>query len=211
MRTALSCNWNGFEQLRMTCINYPKYGNGNVEVDEMTKSLCDFIADQINNYPNGRGGVFRFGMFSIDWNFTFGEHTGATPDGRFAHEMLSKNMTASTGMDRNGVTALINSVSKIDYTKIPNGTVLDLTLHTSATNGENGLLSMIGLIKTYMKLGAMAIHINVLDANILKKAQMKPEDYPTLQIRVCGWNAYFVNLSKKEQDDFIRKAENNNE
>jgi pyruvate-formate lyase len=56
-----------------------------------------------------------------------------------------------------------------------------------------------------MKLGAMAIHINVLDANILKKAQMKPEDYPTLQIRVCGWNAYFVNLSKKEQDDFIKR------
>jgi pyruvate-formate lyase len=45
------------------CINYPKYGNGNVEVDEMTKSLCDFIADQINNYPNGRGGVFDLVCF----------------------------------------------------------------------------------------------------------------------------------------------------
>jgi len=25
---------------------------------------------------------------------------------------------------------------------------------------------------------------------------------------VCGWNAYFVNLSKAEQDAFIRQAEN---
>jgi len=27
-------------------------------------------------------------------------------------------------------------------------------------------------------------------------------------VRVCGWNAYFVNLSKAEQDDFIKQAEN---
>jgi len=29
-----------------------------------------------------------------------------------------------------------------------------------------------------------------------------------LQVRVCGWNAYFVNLSKTEQDCFIMQAEN---
>ena len=43
----------------------------------------------------------------------------------------------------------------------------------------------------------------------LKKAQQDPEKYKNLQVRVCGWNAYFVNLSKPEQDAFIRQAENN--
>ena len=49
---------------------------------------------------------------------------------------------------------------------------------------------------------------NIFDAEVLKKAQANPEQYKNLQVRVCGWNAYFVNLSKAEQDGFIRQAEN---
>jgi pyruvate-formate lyase len=41
----------------------------------------------------------------------------------------------------------------------------------------------------------------------LKKAQQDPEKYKNLQVRVCGWNAYFVNLSRTEQDCFIKQAE----
>lgn len=207
MREAIANNWQGYEKLRLHALRCPKYGNGDKEADNLSVDLCDFLADNINNKPNGRGGVFRFGMISIDWCYTFGKDTEATPDGRFAGEPLSKNTSATTGMDNNGVTALINSVSKIDYTKFPNGTVLDLILHSSATRGESGLLAMIGLIRKYMTDGGFAVHINVMDANVLRSAQLKPEDYPTLQVRVCGWNAYFVDLSKKEQDDFIIKAE----
>ena len=41
-----------------------------------------------------------------------------------------------------------------------------------------------------------------------KAAQKNPEKYANLQVRVCGWSAYFVNLSKAEQDAFIQQAEN---
>ena len=34
-----------------------------------------------------------------------------------------------------------------------------------------------------------------------------PEKYSTLQERVCGWNEYFVKLSKVKQDMFIKQCE----
>ena len=110
-------------------------------------------------------------------------------------------------MDKNGITTLISSASKIDYTKFPNGSVLDFLLHPSAVQGENGLEAFYNLVKTYFDLGGMAVHGNVFSSDVLKAAQADPKKYSTLQVRVCGWNAYFVNLSRPEQDDFIRKSE----
>ena len=54
------------------------------------------------------------------------------------------------------------------------------------------------------------MHGNVFDSEMLKQAQACPENYKNLQVRVCGWNAYFVNLSKAEQDAFIKQSELNN-
>ena len=51
------------------------------------------------------------------------------------------------------------------------------------------------------------MHINVFDAETLRAAQREPEKYRDLQIRVCGWNVLFNNISKPEQDGFIRQAE----
>lgn len=204
----LKNNWDGQEKLRLICQNkFPRYGNGNAEADELSVKLATEICDYINGRPNARGGVYRCGGFSIDACEFFGEVTGALPDGRFAGQVLSKNMCAVIGADRGGVTALIRSVTKIDYTKMPNGTVLDIVLHETAVQGSEGMDAMLQLLKTYLQLGGLAIHFNVLNPSLLKEAQLYPQKYSTLQIRLCGWNVYFVNLSKEEQECFIRRAE----
>ena len=131
----------------------------------------------------------------------------ATPDGRKAGESLSKNLCAVSATDRGGITALINSVTKIDLSDFPNGSVLDVVLHPSAVQGEDGLSAVYGIVKTYFAKGGFAVHGNVFDASELRNAQEDPEKYATLQVRVCGWNAYFVNLSKAEQEEFIKQAE----
>ncbi len=202
-------DWQGNEKLRLYARSIPeKYGNNEPVTDALTVDLCQFIADQINNRPNGRGGVFKASLFSIDHGFTLGKKTMATPDGRHAGEANSKNLCATPAMDRKGITALINSVTKIDQTAFPNGVVLDVVLHPSAVSGEDGLMAFLGILKTYFAKGGMAMHGNVFDASLLRAAQATPEKYQTLQVRVCGWNAYFVNLSKMEQDAFITQAEN---
>ena len=86
---------------------------------------------------------------------------------------------------------------------MPNGSVLDLTLHSSAVRGEDGLGALVATLDTFMRLGGMAIQYNVLDASVLREAQRDPERYPNLQVRRCGWNVLFSTLSREEQDEFI--------
>ncbi len=204
----LKNDWAGNEKLRLIAKSIPeKYGNGNPTADAVTKDFTDFCASLITNRPNGRGGVFKAANFSIDTFVSFGAKTMATPDGRHAGEILSKNLCATVGQDKNGVTALISSVTKIDHSRFPNGTVLDVVLHPSAVAGEEGLSAFYSLLKTYIAKGGFALHGNVFSAEELKKAQKDPEKYKNLQVRVCGWNAYFVNLSRTEQDAFIKQAE----
>lgn len=205
----LKNNWKDNEKLRRMTIKLPeKYGNSNVLADEIAKDISDFAAEITNNHPNGRGGVFKAALFSIDFCFFTGKKTMATPDGRYAGEPLSKNLCASTAMDRNGITALVNSVTKMDHSKFPTGSVLDIVLHPSAVSGEDGLEAFYGILKTYFEKGGFAMHGNIFDASTLRKAKENPHLYKNLQVRVCGWNAYFVNLSKEEQDAFIAQAEN---
>ena len=201
-------NWDGAEKLRLLATKTPeKYGNGNDAADALAVELSDYCASLVNNVPNARGGVFKASLFSIDRCFYCAPLTMATPDGRKCGEALSKNLCASFGMDKKGVLALISSVAKMDHAKFPNGSVLDVVLHPSAVKGEDGMEAFVGLLKTYFSKGGFAMHGNVFSADDLRAAQKDPERYATLQVRVCGWNAYFVNLTKEEQNSFIKQAE----
>ena len=205
----LNRDWEGAEMLHREILQkLPRYGNGIAEVDQLTAQLVDFVASCVNGQPNGRGGVFRLGLFSIDYRLSFGARTGATIDGRRNGEMLAKNMCAVTAMDKEGITALIKSVTSIDYRKVPDGTVLDTMLHSSAVEGESGLRAMHALLKTYMEYGGFAIQFNVLSPEVLHAAQKEPEKYATLQVRLCGWNVYFTELSREQQDELIKQCEN---
>ena len=204
----LRSNWSGNEKTRAAVLHLKeKYGNNNPTADALTVEFAEFCASLVNHKPNGRSGVFKAALFSIDHCFYIGKRTMATPDGRRTGEPLSKNLCATVGMDKQGVTALINSATKMDHADFPTGSVLDIMLHPSAVSGEDGLEAFYGILMTYLKKGGFAMQGNVFDTKVLKDAQISPEKYQNLQVRVCGWNAYFVNLSKTEQDCFIRQAE----
>lgn len=205
---ALDANWEGEEILRLRIMrDREKFGNDCHGPDALAREITDEIAQIINNTANERGGTFCAGLNSIHHCIRFGAATGALPDGRHAGEPLSKNLSAVTGMDRDGVTALINSVTAIDFTQFPNGSVLDVLLHPSAVQGEEGLEALVGLIRGYFAQGGFGIQFNIFDAAILRDAQEHPERHANLQVRVCGWNVYFVNLSEIEQEMFIEQAE----
>ncbi len=208
-RKVLAGNWRGHEKLRRRIRSCAKrYGNGDPEADALTRKISDMVGDSITGKPNGRGGVFKAGFFSINHNVRYGKKCGATPDGRCSGDTISKNLCPGPGMEFGGITAIIKSVAtSIDAVKFPNGTVLDIVFHPSAVSGEDGLLAMLGVYKTFFKLGGFAMHCNVFDPSVLRDAQEHPENYQNLQVRVCGWNVFFVHLSKAEQDDFIRQAE----
>lgn len=203
----LKSDWKNHEVLRLTIKNkFPKFGMDNDDTDKIAKDVADVLSDAVSGKPNAKGGVYRLGLLSIDWRWDFGKKTGASADGRHAGETLSQNTSASFGADKNGATAHLLSVAKIDTSKTPNGTIVDIDLHSSAVRGENGLKAFFSTLKTYFSLGGFAVHYNVLDTEVLKDAKLNPEKYPNLQVRLCGWNVLFSTLSEKEKDEFIERS-----
>jgi len=208
LNAALKSDWKDQELLRLRLRRDPdKWGNNRALPDAVCRAICDCFAGRVNRTPNARGGRFKAALFTIDFNYYYGQRLGATADGRRAGEPISRNTGASSAMDRSGVTALIASVTKLDLRQFPTGSVLDLMLHPTAVAGAEGLEAFARLVETYFQKGGFAIHGNVLDAAVLRAAQKDPQAYSNLQVRVCGWNVYFVNLSRAEQDEFIARAE----
>ncbi len=209
LKSALDADWQGYEELRtMALKSKHKYGNGDEETDIYAEAMAAYYANKVNNRPNARGGVYKAIMHSAMQFVWQGSCTGATPDGRHAGDENSKNASPSVGMDRNGVTALINSVLKTKPYLYPESHCLDVMLHPSAVSGDEGLAVMKALLMTYLKGGGLAMQINVFNTETLKDAQLHPEKYQNLQVRVCGWNVLWNNLSKKEQDAYILRSEN---
>ena len=209
----MDTNWEGHEDLRHEILSDPdKYGSGSELADGLTVRLCKYFASTVNGKPNSRGtamgrGFWKIGTLSIDKNVRYGKLMKATPDGRLAGEPLSKNMSSVIGMDRGGITTFLRSVAKIDFTDFPHSGMVDVVLHPSTVSGERGLIVLRGLVRAYFRLGGHSIQFNIFDSKTLRAAQADPDRYKNLQIRVCGWNVYFVELEKVLQDSFIREAE----
>ena len=209
LRDALRANWEGYESLRLKAQRHsPKYGNGHAVADDITAKLGRFISDQVNLRPDVRGGFHICALHAALHYVRSGRITGATPDGRKAGEEMSKNASPTMGMDTNGVTALINSVTALDSALFPGDFPLDVMLHPSTVAGDEGLAVMRALLKTFMDKNGAIIQFNIFDAETLIDAQKRPEKYEHLQVRVCGWNVRFNDLSRVEQDAFIRRAMN---
>lgn len=203
----LKSNWSGKEYFRLLIKNkYPKFGQGDIGTDAIAKRIVDVLSDTVSCKPNAKGGKWRLGLFSINWRWDFGKKTAASADGRLCTDTLSQNTSASFGADKEGATAHLISVSRLDSSKTPNGAIVDIDLHSSAVRGQNGIEALAASLKTYFELGGFAVHYNVLDTDILKDAKQNPEKYPTLQVRLCGWNVLFSSLSEKEKDEFIARS-----
>jgi len=210
LKAVLDADWQGHEALRVKMLNGKhKYGNGLDAVDEYAATLARFLGNKINMRPNSRGGFYLASMHTPPrYYLTHGRKTGATPDGRRAGEEISKNVSPTMGMDVNGVTALIRSATRLDSAMHPGDFPLDVMLHPATVAGDEGLAAVRVLLNTYMDRHGVAIQFNVFDAQTLIDAQSHPERYRGLQVRVCGWNVHFTDLTREEQDLFIRRAQN---
>lgn len=207
LASALQDDWRGHEMLREYArAKLPKWGNNHPGVDALARAVCDLVTGFFNHEPNGKGATFQAGLWSIDKNREFGRLTGALPDGKLAGAELSKNLGASIGQDRRGVTALIHSAAGLDHTEFADGSVLDLTLHPSAVAGDDGAEVIVGLLRAYFAKGGLAAHFNIFDADTLRRAQREPERHAHIQVRVCGWNHRFVDLTAEAQEAFIATA-----
>ena len=54
------------------------------------------------------------------------------------------------------------------------------------------------------------IQFNVITADTLRDAQLHPENYRDLIVRVAGYSDYFNDLSQELQDEIIHRTEHTN-
>lgn len=205
----MSVNWEGHEELRLRMLrSRRKWGNNDPEANALGVELIECFASQLNGRPNSRGGIFLACGHCARQYIVLGEKTGATPDGRKAGEEMSKNLSPTMGVDTEGATALVATLAASDVAKLPGDYPLDMMLHPSVCQGEKGLKAMRSIVEVFHRNGGAVIQFTVFSAEELRDAQKHPEKYENLQVRVCGWNVRWNDLSKTEQDAYILRAEN---
>ena len=205
----MAADWKGHEKLRLRMLRSKrKWGNNDPEANALGAELINCFASKVNGKPNSRGGIFLASGHSARMYLNFAEKTGATPDGRKAGDELSKNLSPTMGADTEGATALVATLASSDVTKLPGDYPLDMMLHPSVCEGEKGLQAMKTLVRLFHRNGGSVIQFTVFSAEELRDAQKHPEKYENLQVRVCGWNVRWNDMTRKEQDAYIRRAEN---
>ncbi|MFC2164619.1 trans-4-hydroxy-L-proline dehydratase [Acidobacteriota bacterium] len=207
LHIALRRNFRGLEPLRQRFLNLtPKFGNDDDYADQVMQSIFNAYYDAVNGRPNTKGGHYRINMLPTTVHVYFGNVVGATPDGRKAGEPLSEGVSPVQGADRNGPTAVIKSVAKMDHLRT-GGTLLNQKFTPHLLEDEEGINKVAHLIRSYFKLDGHHIQLNVVRAETLRKAQANPEKYRDLIVRVAGYSDYFVDLGPDLQDEIIRRTE----
>jgi len=207
MMKALDSNFIGFEQVQYEMIyNTPKYGNDDDYADHLAVAVFDIFYDAVNGRPTPRGGIHRINMLPTTSHVYFGSVIDATPDGRNAGKPLSEGISPSQGVDKNGPTSVIKSASKIDHLRT-GGTLLNQKFSPSFFEDEDSYTNLTALIRSYFSLDGHHIQFNVVNAETLKDAQIHPELYRDLIVRVAGYSDYFNDLGEDLQNEIIERTE----
>ncbi|PEX82681.1 formate C-acetyltransferase [Klebsiella sp. KG9] len=196
------------EKIRARLINrFEKYGNDIDEVDNISADLLRFYCKEVERYQNPRGGHFTPGSYTVSAHVPLGSVVGATPDGRLAGEQLADGgLSPMLGQDAQGPTAVLKSVSKLDNYLLSNGTLLNVKFTPATLAGDSGLNKLADFLQAFTRLKLQHIQFNVVNADTLREAQQRPQDFAGLVVRVAGYSAFFVELSQEIQDDIIRRT-----
>ena len=205
--SAMQNNFDGAEALRLKLWNKtPFFGNDDDRADDIMRRVYDSLLTAIDGRPNTKGTAYHLNMLSTTCHVYFGKMLGASANGRLAHLPESDGTSPSHGADRNGPTAVVKSLSKMDQIK-SGGTLLNQRFLPGVLKSDQDLDKLCQLVRTYFRLGGHHIQFNVVDTATLRQAQAKPEEYRNLLVRVAGYSDFFVDLDLDHQEEIIRRTE----
>ncbi len=193
--------------IRKALLAAPKFGNDEDEVDEICKKLYAIIPEKMQKFKPLRGGQFGCTAQTVVMNVKDGEVIGAMPDGKKNHEYLADNLSPTPGTDLEGVTAVFNSLAKLDHSLMDNGDILNIRFHSTALNSPEKIKKVAQAIRAYFRMGGFQVQFNVVGREILLAAQENPDAYRSLVVKVAGFSSFYVELEKKWQDHLIARTE----
>lgn len=210
---ALKADWRGYEDLRAVIIKKGKFfGNDDV----LSNSVAQRLYKSFYNYLKDKRNVFGYHWLIGDllgynehhkW---FGEKTKATPDGRFAGDLLKFGIGQSDGRDRTGLTALLNTIAVLDKNAVSCGsTVTNISLDEQFIKNDEYFDKTVDMFETYFKNGGIHFQLTYVSKEDLLAAKKNPENYGNLRVRVTGFSDYFVKLKDSIQNDIIERTVQN--
>lgn len=207
MLDSIDENFVGHDMTKNLVLNHtPKYGNDDDYADDIMLDVFANIRDRIKGRKAVCGGTYQIDMLPTTCHVYFGSVMTASANGRLAEKPVTDGISPEKGADTNGPTAVIKSCAKMDHTST-GGTLLNQKFTPSSIEGEEGLLNVSALIRSYFKMMGHHIQFNVIDRAVLIDAQKNPDEYKDLIVRVAGYSDHFNNLEKALQDEIIDRTE----
>ena len=143
----------------------------------------------------------------VPHNRMFGDKTKATPNGRADGDVISFGMGQTDGRDREGLSALLSSIAKMDnYPMFCGESVTNILLDEQMVKNDDNFEKLVVLLETYFKMGGLHFQLTYVSKEELEKARISPEKYKSLRVRVSGFSEYFVRLNDDLQEDVIKRT-----
>ena len=184
-----------------------KFGNDSPEVDEIARKLAHHVFSLIRRYPMRQGGPAYPAVILLTGYAWHGSYVDASADGRPAGAPVVDSAGAVAGSDRNGPTALLNSVAKLP-SRLGIGTlVLNVRLHRSLAASRTKRKLLKALLCGFFEQGGLQLQPTLIDQETLKKAYENPAAHPELIVRIGGYSEYYNRLSRELQFEVLKRAE----
>lgn len=149
--------------------------SGNVDI--IAVDVCNHFIDLMDKAKSPLNGRYFVHLFSFILNVSFGKNTGATPDGKKAGEPLAYSLSAQQGRDKEGITAMLKSLSKLPHNKAAGASAAIVDINPDVLKGEKGLELLTGILRSSIKMGVGQLQLNIVTEEKLRMAKQDPEKY----------------------------------
>ncbi|MDY6935041.1 MAG: pyruvate formate lyase family protein [Spirochaetota bacterium] len=206
--TALETNWEGKEDMRLDFVkNAPKWGNDDDYVDDIMVRCLKEVARHSHEIRCPSGNTWPALPENVSGNIHFSNMVHALPNGRKLGDALyDGGISPGPGLDKKGPTAVLKSCGKIDHISDGRAFLLNQRLSPTQLSGEKGYQLWKSYMSTWADLGIDHVQFNMVDDATLRAAQKDPEQYQEVIVRVAGYSAHFVDISRKTQDNIIQRT-----
>jgi pyruvate-formate lyase len=208
LKKALADDWQGHEEMRLDFVkNAPKWGNDDDYVDNIMLRCLRSCAAFGHKLRDPMGNTWPILPENVSGNIHYANVVGALPSGRRRGDALyDGGISPGPGLDKKGPTAVLKSCGKIDHVADGRAFLLNQRLSPTQLAGEKGYSLWKAYMDTWYNLGLDHIQFNCVSDETLRSAQREPEKYQEVIVRVAGYSAHFVDISRKTQDNIIQRT-----
>lgn len=200
----LKADFKGYGQEYTLLKNAPKFGNDDPRADDVAVELHEYVCNAIRRQrERTRLDSFLVVIINNSMNVALGLHCGATPDGRKANTHMSNGNSPVGGADKQGLTAMLRSMTKMD-TSIHACGNQNLKLSTSFFGPD--YTGARAVISSFFEMGGQQLNLSVVNQADLEDAMIHPEEHENLVVRVGGFSARFVTLEPNVQRDILQRT-----